>query len=144
MLQNSQRPRWQRVYLVVDCDAAIRAIEGRSGFDYAFKLRDVRDLRRKLSGDGTETRFIWTPSHDKKPNWRPEADLCPLQLRALNRAADEAAGACMHRRCSGSLRQVRARRVREASHWECKALQAVAAIGQAYHAHLITPGTPAS
>ena len=46
----------------------------------------------------------------------------------------------MHRRWRGSLRQARARRVVDALQWECKALQSVAAIGQAYHAHLMTLG----
>ena len=44
--------------MVVDCEAAIKAIQGGSGFDYALRLRDIRDLCRKLRADGTETCFL--------------------------------------------------------------------------------------
>ena len=44
--------------MVVDCEAAIKAILGCSGFDYAFTLRDIRDLCRRLRDVGTEVRFL--------------------------------------------------------------------------------------
>ena len=47
-----------RAFFVVDCESASQAIEHDGGFDLAFVLQEVRDLR-------------WTPLTGKKPDWRP-------------------------------------------------------------------------
>ena len=138
----STRP-WtcSRVYLVVDCEAALKSIEAGGGFHLAFVLGEIRALRQRLRERGVRVEFLWTPSHGKRPSWKPPTGHSALRLRALNTAADEAAGACMARRLRGSRRQVWAALVQENTEWEVQAMEAAATIATAYHNFLRTQGT---
>ena len=138
----STRP-WtcSRVYLVVDCEAALKSIEAGGGFHLAFVLGEIRALRQRLRERGVRVEFLWTPSHGKRPSWKPPTGHSALRLRALNIAADEAAGACMVRRLRGSRRQAWAALVQENTEWEVQAMEAAATIATAYHNFLRTQGT---
>ena len=85
--------------------------------------------------------LLWTPSHGKKPGWKPPRGHCALKLRALNTAADEAAGGCMARRLRNSSRLEWANRVQNNTEWEVQAMEAAATIATAYHNFLKTKGT---
>ena len=130
-----------RVFFVVDCESAIQALEHDSGFDLAIVLTEARVLRQQLRDRGVQVDFLWTPSHGKRPSWKPPAGQSALRLRALNTAADEAAGSCMERRRRSSRRQAWATAVKRASEWEAKALTATATIAKAYHDHFRMLGT---
>ncbi|CAE7036303.1 unnamed protein product [Symbiodinium sp. CCMP2592] len=129
-------------YVVVDCQAAIRAIQGEQGFDYALLLDTIRRYIKKFRDGKLEVEFVWTPSHGKQPTWAPHGGLCATQLRALNEAADKAAQASMERRWTGSHRRAYAQRARHAQQWETQALKAIATIAKAYRDYLHTLGTP--
>ena len=107
--------RWAHVHVVVDCNVAIQAIQGVTRFDYAVVLSKIRVLLNELRAAKVDVSIMWTPSHDKKPGWLPPRGPSPLRLRALNGAADAAAGSCMKRHWEGSLRQQRARRIQAAT-----------------------------
>ena len=68
-------------------------------------------------------------------------DAVPRKNRALNTAADEAAGGCMARRLRNSSRLEWANRVQNNTEWEVKAMEAAATIATAYHDFLKTKGT---
>ncbi|CAE7475726.1 L96 [Symbiodinium sp. CCMP2592] len=138
----SARP-WtcSRVYFVVDCEAAIKAIETGAGFNLAIVIAEIRALRLQLRDRRVRTEFLWTPSHGKRPSWQPPAGHSALRLRALNTAADEAAGACMTRRLRGSRRQAWAAQLEHNTLWEVRAIEAAAKIASAYHDFLKTKGT---
>ena len=142
LCSTSTRP-WScsRVFFVVDCEAALKAIEAGSGFHLVFVLEEIRALRRLLLHRGVRVELLWTPSHGKRPDWRPPKGHCALRLRALNTAADEAAGACMARRLRGSRRLAWAQLVASNTEWEVKAMEAAATIATAYHDFLKTKGT---
>ncbi|CAE7036308.1 unnamed protein product [Symbiodinium sp. CCMP2592] len=140
--RRAPKVRWRRVYLVVDCQAAIRAIQGEQGFDYALLLDTIRRYIKKFRDGKLEVEFVWTPSHGKQPTWAPHGGLCATQLRALNEAADKAAQASMERRWTGSHRRAYAQRARHAQQWETQALKAIATIAKAYRDYLHTLGTP--
>ena len=142
MSSTSARP-WScsQVFFVVDCEAALKAIETGGGFNLAFVLVEIRALRQQLRGHGVCVELLWTPSHGKKPSWKPPEGHCALRLRALNTAADEAAGTCMARRLCNSSRLAWARLVQNNTEWEVKAIEAAASIATAYHNHLRTKGT---
>ena len=142
LCSTSTRP-WtcSKVFFVVDCEAALKAIEAGSGFHLVFVLEEIRALRRLLLHRGVRVEPLWTPSHGKRPDWRPPQGHCALRLRALNTAADEAAGACMARRLRGSRRLAWAQLVASNTEWEVKAMEAAATIATAYHDFLKTKGT---
>ena len=85
-----------RVFLLTDCKAALTAVEGPTCNPYSLglMLQVVRDLRKDLAGRGCETSLLWVPSHGKHPRWRPAPEHDSCELRALNHAADVAAGEC--------------------------------------------------
>ncbi|CAE7442483.1 unnamed protein product, partial [Symbiodinium sp. CCMP2456] len=116
----------QRVWLAVDCEAVIRAVQGDRGFDYFLLLEGVRQLRRELHTMGLSTAFVWVPSHGKRPTWAPPHGLDGSLLRALNQAADAVAGRCMLRRLNGSARERCAQLRRQALEWEVQTLRTVA------------------
>ncbi|CAE7745015.1 L96 [Symbiodinium sp. CCMP2592] len=60
--RRAPKVRWRRVYLVVDCQAAIRAIQGEQGFDYALLLDTIRRYIKKFRDGKLEVEFVWTPS----------------------------------------------------------------------------------
>ena len=138
----SARP-WScsKVYCVVDCEAAIKAIAAGGGFHLTFVIAEARALRLQLRDRGVRVELLWTPSHGKKPDWKPPRGHCALKLRALNTAADEAAGGCMARRLRNSSRLEWAKRVQNNTEWEVKAMEAAATIATAYHDFLKTKGT---
>ena len=129
------------VFFVVDCESALKAIEGDGGFHLTFVLKEIRALRHQLRGHGVRVAFLWTPSHGKRPAWQPPRGHSAVQLRALNTAADEAAGACMSRRLAGSQRLEWAQLVKSNTEWEARAMRAAASIAKAYHAYLKTKGS---
>ena len=100
-----------RAFFVVDCESASQAIEHDGGFDLAFVLQEVRDLR-------------WTPLTGKNQTGGHRA----LLLRARNTAADEAAGGCMERRRRGSQRQAWAAVVKQAAEWEVQAMTSTSSL----------------
>jgi len=130
----------QRVWLAVDCEAVIRAVQGDRGFDYFLLLEGVRQLRRELHTMGLSTAFVWVPSHGKRPTWAPPHGLDGSLLRALNQAADTVAGRCMLRRLNGSARERSAQVRRQALDWEVQTLRAVALTASAYQGYLKTVG----
>ena len=138
----SARP-WScsKVYCVVDCEAAIKAIAAGGGFHLTFVIAEARAFRLQLRDRGVRVELLWTPSHGKKPGWTPPRGHCALKLRALNTAADEAAGGCMARRLRNSSRLEWAKRVQNNTEWEVKAMEAAATIATAYHDFLKTKGT---
>ena len=129
------------VFFVVDCESALKAIEGDGGFHLTFVLKEIRALRHQLRGRGVRVAFLWTPSHGKRPAWQPPRGHSAVQLRALNTAADEAAGACMSRRLAGSQHLAWAQLVRSNTEWEARAMRAAASIATAYHSYLKTKGS---
>ena len=94
--------------------------------------QEARRLRRDIV-------FEWVPSHGKQPFWSPRyADLHPLAARAVNQAADEAAGECnaeqMHH--SGFLDWKREED--EAAEWSRKALELALQVQVMYNDFLKT------
>ncbi|CAE7621769.1 unnamed protein product, partial [Symbiodinium microadriaticum] len=69
LCSTSTRP-WtcSKVFFVVDCEAALKAIEAGSGFHLVFVLEEIRALRRLLLHRGVRVEPLWTPSHGKRPD----------------------------------------------------------------------------
>ena len=133
--------RCRTIFLVVDCLSAMQAIiNGAAPSEYQHLLNQIRDHRRALDRHGLAVVFVWTPSHDKRPDWRPAVDLDPGQLRAFNAAADKGAGVSMERRRCGSLRHRWAAVAAEACAWEVEALQHNEQIAEAFHSFLKQSG----
>lgn len=130
----------KQVWIAVDCESVILAIQGCKGFDYFLLLERVRQARRDLQALGLRIAFVWVPSHGKRPNWKPPHGLNGTLLRALNHSADEAAGQCMERRRRNSARAQWATLRQQAVEWEVQALRAVAQTASAYHGYLKTLG----
>ena len=103
-------------------------------------MEQVRHSLRVLCDLGIRADFVWTPSHGKKPRWAPPADLDGAYLRALNEAADAAAGRCMERRRHLSARAQWHRARQQAVEWEVQALRTVAKVASAYQGYLKTLG----
>ena len=117
--------------VVVDCEAALKAIDSGSGPDLATVLQKICTLRQRLGDCGVQTSFIWTPSRDKKPQWKHPNVHNAKRLRALNAAADSVAEQCMSRRLRGSWRGAWASRVQQAMLWGTQAMEAVSNIASA-------------
>ena len=128
------------VYIVSDCKAAISALSGYDGFDLRLLLDAGRRDLQLVRCRGFRVEFTWVPSHDKRQHWCPPAPHDAGRLRALNRAADLAAGACMARRCQGSLRQRWHQLAAETRRWEEQAIALTAKAAEMYHAFLKTWG----
>eukprot|EP00439_Symbiodinium_sp_Y106_P033647 s699_g4.t1 len=130
----------RQVWIAVDCESVILAIQGCKGFDYFLLLERVRQARRELQALGLRIDFVWVPSHRKRPAWKPPHGLDGALLRALNHSADEAAGKCMERRRRNSARAQWATLRQQAVEWEVQALRAVAQTASAYQGYLKTLG----
>ena len=126
----------KQLWIVVDCESVLLAIQGSKGFDYRLLLERVRQDCIALRCRGIRVCFVWVPSHDKRPSWKPPHGLDGDTLRALNRAADAAAGACMERRLRNSAREHWALQRQQAVDWEVQALHVVAQTASAYQGHL--------
>ena len=137
---STQSVNCHQLWIVIDCEAVIRAVQGCQGFDYLLLLEQVRHSRRVLGELGIKADFVWTPSHGKKPLWAPPAGLDGAHLRALNEAADAAAGRCMERRRHLSARAQWHRERQQAVEWEVQALRTVAKVASAYQGYLKTLG----
>ena len=84
--QLQHQKRCKRLFLAVDCQSAIAAIEGTGGFDYLLLLLEIRHHRRRLLQYGVRTEFIWTPAHGRwahDPESEPFAPLLWLAVDAV-------------------------------------------------------------
>ena len=133
--------RCRRLFLAVDCQSAIAAIEGTGGFDYLLLLLEIRHHRRRLLQYGVRAEFIWTPAHGRCATWMPTRGHDPAYLRALNAAADKAANDSMTRRWANSARRAWRQQLALAEKWEWDAVHMVANIADRHHAYLKTLGT---
>ena len=127
-----------RIFLLTDCKAAQAAIGGNgySPFSLGLLLQAVRDLRKDLVDRGCDVSLLWVPSHGKHQRWRPAAEHDPEELRALNHAADVAAGECMQTRLSGSLREGWHAQCAATLEWELKTIRLAAACAEQLHQHV--------
>ncbi|CAE7447893.1 unnamed protein product, partial [Symbiodinium sp. CCMP2456] len=118
--------------------AAQAAIGGNgcSPFSLGLLLQAVRDLRKDLVDRGCDVSLLWVPSHGKHQRWRPAAEHDPEELRALNHAADVAAGECMQTRLSGSLREGWHAQCAATLEWELKTIRLAAACAEQLHQHV--------
>ena len=116
------------------CDPAV---QGARALTTSFSWSKCVHSRRVLCELGIRADFVWTPSHGKKPLWAPWMG---LNLRALNEAADAAAGRCMERRRLLSDRAQWHRARQQAVEWEVQALRTVAKVASAYQGYLKTLG----
>ncbi|CAE7558218.1 Pol, partial [Symbiodinium microadriaticum] len=132
----TQNVKCHQLWIIIDCEAVIRAVQGCQGFDYFLLLEQVRHSLRVLCELGIRADFVWTPSHGKKPLWAPPAGLDGAYLRALNEAADAAAGRCMEWRRHLSARAQWHRARQQAVEWEVQALRTVAKVASAYQGYL--------
>ena len=129
-----------RVFLVTDCKAALTAIEGPTCNPYSLglMLQAVRDIRQDLVGRGCQISLLWVPSHGKHPRWRPAPEHDSCELRALNHAADVAAGDCMQARLTGSLRERWHAQCAATLEWELNTIRMAAACAERLHRHVLT------
>ena len=124
------RLRCKAVYIVSDCQAALRIADGGpsalSGL--AAALRDALLQARRYVQVG----LIWVPSHGKKPGWTPPAGHDELVLRAGNASADREASNAANRRAHGSQRQRWLQAMRIGRQWEIDAVLHLARVAEAY------------
>ena len=99
------RRRCRRVFMLVDCQSAIAAVEGIGCFDYLLLLTEASRHRQQLAQLGVNVEFVWAPAHGRCSTWLPRHGLDPAFLRALNHAIDQAANASMLRRWEHSDRR---------------------------------------
>ena len=95
-----------QVFVICDCQAAIAAVMTQKASATCARLvQEIQQNLQHASILGVPASFIWVPSHNKNPNWRPEGDLDGSFLRQLNERADVYCSEVLSRRLQGSLRQ---------------------------------------
>ncbi|CAE7801443.1 unnamed protein product [Symbiodinium sp. CCMP2592] len=129
LLVSARRRRLVAIHVLVDCEAAILAVEGQ-GNELPCLIRCIRSLRRCLQQDGTDVHLHWVPSHGKRPRrWRPWSDLAPAIQQQYNDTIDAAVTECLAQRLQGSLRSSFLRRAEAAQRWEERVIAVSAAAG---------------
>ena len=132
LLVSARRRRLVAIHVLVDCEAAILAVEGQ-GNELPCLIRCIRSHRRCLQQDGTDFHLHWVPSHGKRPRrWRPWSDLAPAIQQQYNDIIDAAVTECLAQRLQGSLRSSFLRRAEAAQRWEERVIAVSAAAGQRF------------
>ena len=125
-----------QVFVVCDCQAAISAIEACEVKSACPRL--IQDIKLNLQHArifGVATSFIWVPSHNKQPGWRPAAGHDRRFLRQLNERADAHCAEVLTRRLQGSLRQRWHAAAHHAMIWEYRVIHAAAKAAERLHEH---------
>ena len=124
-----------RVFLAVDCAAALRARFSCPSMPL-FGVR-LRSLATEIRSCGVELSFSWVPAHNRHPGWKsPHPEFSAEQLRSLNDAAERSAKACVARRLRGSLREKWFADAAQVKEWEATAVRASARAAERLSAHL--------
>ena len=125
-----------QVFVICDCQAAIAAVMTQKASATCARL--VQEIQLNLQHAnilGVPASFIWVPSHNKNPNWRPEGDLDGSFLRQLNERADAYCSEVLSRRLQGSLRQRWHVVAHNAMTWEYNAIHAAAKAAERLREH---------
>ena len=125
------------VILVVDCMSAITVLRDAplcaQWWGWQLKYRAaVNDLVRR----GVRVTLEWTPSHDKKPKWKPVSGITAELARSLNKHADVLArGAAQRLAADPALAEWRKSRERAVA-WSSRALAWAKEVDLLYSAHV--------
>ena len=129
------------VFIVCDCQAVISAIEAPELTAACPRLvQDIQLNLRQASIYGVSSSFVWVPSHNKQPNWRPEGGHNGGWLRQLNARADAQCTETLNRRLQGSLRQRWHANAHTAMIWEYNVIHAAAKAAERLHQHFKNVG----
>jgi hypothetical protein len=130
--------------VAVDCSAAIAAVR-KGGGALPLLAASAREACNGAAALGLQMTIVWTPAHGRRLGWSPEDDDKDAGFyRDLNDRADCAAGACLQRRRSGSLRERWHQEAAAALQWECSAVRVAAAAAARLSDHLRAVPLPAA
>ena len=130
------------VYIICDCQAAISSIEARETTSaYPLLVQEIQLNLQHASISGVSVSFIWVPSRNKQPEWRPPAGHDGPFLRRLNESVDAHCTEILSRRLQGSLRQRWQAIAHNAIQWEYNVIHAAAKAAERLHQHFQRVGT---
>lgn len=129
--------RHRRVVIFSDCRSVLAVLRDRPLCKEWWRIQsrfreDVDALRRRH----VDLMLEWIPSHDKNPDWTPDAEVDRGRARRLNRAADEAARRLAHDLSQASGARAWADSRARAIKWAASALQHALHVEDVYAGHV--------
>ncbi|CAE7812033.1 unnamed protein product [Symbiodinium sp. CCMP2592] len=135
VLLAAQRGARGRIFVAVDCEAALKARFNCQAMPLFGAL--LSSLVAAVRAQGVTLTFLWVPAHGRHLTWQPaHPALTADHVRSLNSAADQAAKACVARRLRGSLRERWHAEAATAKEWEVNVVRASAKAAERLHEHL--------
>ncbi|CAE7253453.1 unnamed protein product [Symbiodinium sp. CCMP2592] len=122
-----------RVYVLCDCQAALKVCAPTYSGPFLVLARRVQDAFRSLHRYGVDYTCSWVPAHGRaSQGWRPPEGVEAARARRINAVADDAAKQCVLRAWHGSARRAWHRQVAAAQVRELQYLRAASEVAARY------------
>ena len=128
----------RRATILVDCEAALKAIEQPANSGHCLLATRAQQAGFQARRRGVDWRFVWVPSHGKRPSWTPPSPLQASVCRQLNQKADECANAHRRLRLLGAERDSWYDTVARATQIEAEMVRLSAKTSDLLEVHLCT------
>ena len=125
-----------RLYVLVDCQAALQALQRPSDCCLNALAVDIVRMQSDVRRHGLRVTLHWVPSHGKHVTWCSPNRLSVGLCRDLNDKADREANRCRSRRAQGSARARWHQERLAALQWETKVICAAAEASSLLQQHV--------